>query len=96
MSAGNLNGNTEEVRSPAESVVSLGTISTTTSQEMMASPSTQSVSPLSDEVASSSPSDSAVARCKQVSAWLCSLGEISAPVLFIDGGVFLPTWDSTF
>ena len=96
MSASNLNGNTEDVRSPTESVVSLGTISTTTSQEMMASPSTQSVSPLSDEVASSSPSDSAVARCKQVSAWLCSLGEISAPVLFIDGGVFLPTWDSTF
>ena len=77
MSANNLNGNTEEVRSPAESVVSLvGTISTTTSQEMMASPSTQSVSPLSDEVASSSPSDCAVARCKQVSAWLFSLGEI--------------------
>ena len=77
MSASNLNGNTEEVRSPAESVVSLvGTISTTTSQEMMASPSTQSVSPLSDEVASSSPSDSAGARCKQVSAWLFSLGEI--------------------
>ena len=75
MSASNLNGNTEEVRSPAESVVSLGTISTTTSQEMMASPSTQSVSPLSDEVVSSSPSDSAVARCKQVSAWLSSLGE---------------------
>ena len=76
-SASNLNGNTEEVRSPAESVVSLvGTISTTTSQEMMASPSTQSVSPLSDEVASSSPSDSAVARCKQVSAWLLTLGEM--------------------
>ena len=76
MSATNLNGNTEEVRSPTESVVSLGTISTTTSQEMMASPSTQSVSPLSDEVASSSPPDSAGARCKQLSVWLSGLGEI--------------------
>ena len=77
--------NTEEVRSPAELVVSLGTISTTTSQEMMASPSTQSVSPLSDEVASSStsPVDSAAAaaRCKQVSAWLCSLGKLYAYLL---------------
>ena len=74
MSASNLNGNTEEVRSPAESVVSLvGTISTTTSQEMMASPSTKSVSPLSDEVASSSPSYSDD-QCKQMSAGLFSLG----------------------
>ena len=71
---------TEEVQSPAESVVSLGTISTTTSQEMMASPSTQSVSPLSDEVAVSYAADIA-ARCKQVSAWLCSLGR--SKVIFI-------------
>ena len=70
----------EEVQSPAESVVSLGTISTTTSQEMMASPSTQSVSPLSDEVAVSYAADIA-ARCKQVSAWLCSLG--GSKVIFI-------------
>ena len=74
--ASSVNGNTEEVQSPAESVVSLGTISTTTSQEMMASPSTVSGSPLSDEVAATSPADTA-ARCKQVSAWLHSLGQYS-------------------
>ena len=85
----NLNGNPEasptrivpvEVSSPAESMYSLGSPSTTsTSQDMIASPTptTQSTSPMSEEVVSGQDSNhnNLIAKCKQIVGWLNNLGK---------------------
>ena len=91
----NLNGNSEasptrivpvEVASPAESMYSLGSPSTTsTSQDMIASPTptTQSTSPMSEEVISSQDTahHNLIGKCRQIVGWLNNLGNFVSQLL---------------
>ena len=76
----------DRISSPAESMLSLGSPSTTsTSQDMIASPTptptTQSTSPMSEELISMTAStnenaqNNLIAKCKKVVGWLNNLGK---------------------